>query len=390
MTSQPPSTRARKIFRVTFSIVFGLVLLELLLRFFWLVPVTDRGACLNRDDVADHSHYPWSTGRHVTREFDVILRMNNIGMRGDPVAIPKPAGVKRILVLGDSFMEGWGCQRGEIFSDRLQEELRKSDSNAEVVVAGVASWSTLTEFAWLKHKGLALEPDAVVVVFDVTDPAGDSFYTHRLVRDAQGRPDHIRRGARWFDIPEGLHNALLASYIYRQFDRHMSKRLPRSEWDFGYWVSTDDVWAPARSETEIPAPLYDVYWRPTREALVAMRDLLAEKKIPWMFVQFPIGPETDSSCWLPGRTTAKFPQGVIPPRRFRYVEKMTAADSIPYLSLYDAFRADSEPARLYFPYDGHWSPAGHALAAAAVAREIERRGMLRQVPRTEYRVPSAQ
>lgn len=361
--------------RIAFSFVVFLVLLEPLLRFFWMLPLTAKGAYFRRDDFADHSHYPYGMGRMVTKEFDVVLRMNNIGMRDDDVEIPKPPGRKRVLVIGDSFMEGWGIERPGIFTDILEAELKKAMPRSEVVAAGVASWSTLAEFAWLKQEGLKLEPDLVIFALDATDPAGDSFYARRLVRDEKGRPDHIRRSERWLDLPKFVHDFLARwSYTYRYLDRFLIKSLRKSEWDHGYW--NDDVWIPARSVDEIGDEKYEEYWAHTREAFGAARDLLAERGIPWLVFQYPTGAETDTSAWVPGRTTARFPEGVTAARRFDYFASFARSDSIPYLSLLEAFRGHDSPAELFMPYDGHWSALGHRFAASVVEREILMRGLL--------------
>ena len=44
------------------------------------------------------------------------------------------------------------------------------------------------------------------------------------------------------------------------------------------------------------------------------------------------------------------------------------ARGIPFLSLTEAFRSANGHARLNFPLDGHWTPAGHAVAARALGR----------------------
>lgn len=386
MVSSPPSlynsrvtsprSFKRILFRASFSVAFGCFLLEIALRFFWLVPTTAKGAYFRRDDHADHMHYAHGIGRMKNREFDVILRMNNIGMRDDDVAIPKPPGRKRVIVIGDSFMEGWGCQRGEIFTDLLETALQKERPATEVVAAGVASWAALPELAWLKHEGLALEPDAVVIVMDVTDPAGDSFYAHRLIRDGQGRPDHIAPGRRRFELPKPAHEFLSDhSFIYRYLDRILTKKFPLTLWDYGYWHDGDDVWAPARGDSEIPQAKYESYWTHSREAYATIRDLLEERKIPWLLVQFPTGAETDSSAWILGRGTANFAPGRHDERRFEYMDGLAARDSLPYFSLLQTFRNHPDPASLFFPYDGHWSKDGHRVAAEAVAAEMRRRGI---------------
>lgn len=362
--------------RLAFSLALTLALIEFLLRFFWMLPVTAKGAYLCRDKYADHMHYPYGIGRLKTKEFDVVLRMNNIGMRDDNVG-PKIPGRKRLLVIGDSFMEGWGCERGDIFTDRLEAELKMRGHDVEVVAAGVSSWAALTELAWLRHGGFDLQPDAVLLSFDATDPAGDSFYAHRLVRDAQGRPDYIRPGAQRFDVPEPLHDFLAAhSYIYRYVDRIITKSLPVTRWDYGFWSDSDDVWAPLRNDSELPEPKYESYWTHTREAIRTMKGLCAERGIPFLLMQYPAGVETDTSCWAEGRSTANFAPGLVAPRRFAYMKRITDEDAVPYFSLLEAFQGAPNPSRLFFPYDGHWSRDGHALAAETLAEELIRRGMI--------------
>ena len=44
-----------------------------------------------------------------------------------------------------------------------------------------------------------------------------------------------------------------------------------------------------------------------------------------------------------------------------------------YLDL--AERLPSDPERLYFPHDRHFTPAGHAFAAEAIAQAIDVRGL---------------
>jgi hypothetical protein len=79
--------------RLALSLGLTIILLEVLLRFVWIFPFTAKGAFLCRDEVADHSHYEYGVGRMRAREFNIVVRMNNIGMRDDDVAPRKAPGV---------------------------------------------------------------------------------------------------------------------------------------------------------------------------------------------------------------------------------------------------------------------------------------------------------
>jgi len=58
--------------------------------------------------------------------------------------------------------------------------------------------------------------------------------------------------------------------------------------------------------------------------------------------------------------------------RHAHIRKTLDRLNAPCLDLNEVFAADSEWPRYFFPRDGHWSPAGHARAAEAIAAFIER------------------
>src|SRR6266487_3808130 len=50
-------------------------------------------------------HVTGSTAWTRTPEFTVQLRFNNYGLRGPETTLQKPGGTRRVLLLGDSFVE---------------------------------------------------------------------------------------------------------------------------------------------------------------------------------------------------------------------------------------------------------------------------------------------
>lgn len=79
---------------------------------------------------------------------------------------------RRILVLGDSYVEGAGVRWHERFCSRLQTLLRKADLQAQVIAAGVGGWNTADEADFLERHGRKLEPDVVVVGYVLNDAEG--------------------------------------------------------------------------------------------------------------------------------------------------------------------------------------------------------------------------
>jgi Flp pilus assembly protein TadD/lysophospholipase L1-like esterase len=94
-------------------------------------------------------------------------RTNSHGQRDRERTLQKPDGVRRVLLLGDSVVEGYGLRESETISRRL-ENLYPDDS-IEVLNFGVSAYCTLAEIELLEVKGLKFDPDIVILVFVEND-----------------------------------------------------------------------------------------------------------------------------------------------------------------------------------------------------------------------------
>jgi lysophospholipase L1-like esterase len=103
------------------------------------------------------------------------VRINAQGMRGPERAPAKPAGVRRVLVLGDSVVFGLMlADDAETFPAQLERALAQRAGGAfECLDAGVPGWATREERLFLEREGERWQPDLVVLAFvlnDVTEP----------------------------------------------------------------------------------------------------------------------------------------------------------------------------------------------------------------------------
>jgi lysophospholipase L1-like esterase len=92
------------------------------------------------------------------------------GTRDDEVAVPKPAGAFRVLVLGDSLAYGAAVGAAETFPNRLEALLRGGGrSSAEVVNAAVSGYTAYNEWQQYLARGRDFGADVVVVAFCLND-----------------------------------------------------------------------------------------------------------------------------------------------------------------------------------------------------------------------------
>jgi len=96
------------------------------------------------------------------RGFRYRIDVNAHGLRDRDVPPEKPAGRKRVLILGDSFAFGVGLDNGERFSDVLGVVL---PDDVDVINAGVPGWGTDQEILFYESVLRRYQPDVVVLQF---------------------------------------------------------------------------------------------------------------------------------------------------------------------------------------------------------------------------------
>ena len=115
----------------------------------------------------------------------VPVRTNSQGMRAEEVPSAKSAGEYRIALLGDSFAFGWGVLEDQAFGAAMERSLNSAGKGKyRVLNFGVPGYSTFQEVAVFESKGLAFEPDAVLVFF-IDNDFGFPFF----IRSLDGKND---------------------------------------------------------------------------------------------------------------------------------------------------------------------------------------------------------
>jgi lysophospholipase L1-like esterase len=123
-----------------------------------------------KNDVADpeigHEHKPGA--RAFLMGVDVAINANKL--RDREIGFAKPAGVKRVLMLGDSLTFGWGVP-AESTPSRLVEKALNAASEGEwqVINAGVGNYNTSQEVAYFLREGHRFDPDVVVLNYFIND-----------------------------------------------------------------------------------------------------------------------------------------------------------------------------------------------------------------------------
>jgi hypothetical protein len=151
---------------------------EVWFRLRWKPPVHETADRYVADDLLNHAFTP-NFKMKLTPHPDIPtyeFRTNELGLRIDrPYSRAKPPKTKRIVVAGDSFVEGYLYEN--TIPARLEKllapALQARGWNLEVIHAGVGSYCPTLHYLAFKHKLLQLDPDLLVVAIDMTDTFDD-------------------------------------------------------------------------------------------------------------------------------------------------------------------------------------------------------------------------
>jgi lysophospholipase L1-like esterase len=120
----------------------------------------------------------------------VTVRTNSLGLRGRETSTRKPRGVKRILVLGDSYTFGVYCENDEAYPAVLEALCNREGAAAvEVINAGYADgWGPDQHYAWLLNRGIGFQPDIVIYGFFIGNDIADIDSSKWAAVDKRGLP----------------------------------------------------------------------------------------------------------------------------------------------------------------------------------------------------------
>ena len=383
------------------SIILAVTACEFAWRFFKFKRFTIQAGI---DD--PHFHHrlkPNTTYHFASSEFSVDVRTNSYSLRGPDPVVPKPPGVTRILMLGDSFTFGFPVRDEETFSFLIEQGLKARGYSVEVINGGVSGYSPVLEYLSLRDQFLRFEPDLVILWYDRADLQDDALFEKNLLYDARGRiaradPGYIHGRFDWWGWVQ--QHSVIAAYVQRKIVRTFDKMRLLG---VGGYVKTllrgerakVAIARLKREQDQHDLPLYDRflmiretttpelldrYWPISAKYLRMIRDLLAERHIPFILGTYPYGVTVGPNQWAEGRVFWGFERGKIYDSHVArdLFKQFTAEEHIPLIRTFRDFQEAAKTAKLYYDRDGHFTPAGQQVIATVVLNDPQFLTVLRQ------------
>jgi hypothetical protein len=397
----PPRRWKRLVLKCAFSLIVALLALKI------------GDAVLGRVRNTAERHWlqltPNAAARHRSTEFDYVFHTNSLGFRGPDVAFAKPPGVKRLVVLGDSFVAGVGVPDDAVFTSRLQQQLERSGQKTQVVNLGRTGSGTIVASQLYSKFGPKFSPDVVILVDFLENDLLDTWVERTPDERSNWRPPGRTRGIAYRAFPniylelaairqesrvrhEGepaeeadLLRQVLAAAVEKGFDREVAQRrfesVPediRRTVQQGLFPLRELIYAAVqpdrfRQGLNPDDEFFEKAWPRNSDQLNALKAKVEADGAEFRIVLMPscvqierdaldfigrLGFETDSR-WLSGRCR-------IQRELLRWAER----NRVPCLDLTPRFRQSKQ--RLYHIRDRHLNKAGHAATAAAIGEWLRR------------------
>ena len=298
---------------------------------------------------------------------DGFMTVNSLGFRGHEVALPKPAGSFRVVVIGDSVAAGLGVANEQTFSAQLEHMLheRMPLRRFDVVNLAVSGYNTRQEVQLLARHVERLQPDLVLVGFYVNDIEGsldDGMTTEGGTRitAVKPRPGEILHmdvsGGAWWN------RWLRRSRVAYLFGRVLIRWTKRGEWATSRFA-LEQVMLQGKDSAEIERG-----WKNVEKAFESLKALAGS--------DFRVGV---ISLPCKEQVTGQY-SGAAYERRLRDIAQRLGflfIDPLPALT------ARSKSAELYVPYDrNHENAAGHQVIAGAILDSLVDNNALQPEPGT--------
>lgn len=345
MTILPSSNKILFVFSFLISILF----FEIVFRFYSIDDL--RGLvrnktgerlseCLVKDKNLDHVLQPNCSGKIVNRDFKTDFKTNNLGFVGPEISDKKDDRL-RVVLVGDSFVEGWGVNIKDRF-DQINLD------GVEIINIGVRSYSPFLEKILLDKYLDKINPDLVIQFLDFSDFHDDFYYMNKMGVKIDSYP--YQENSFFLRL---INKSSLLTELYKFF----ATRFYNNKRELRMVNLTNDIALFARA---YDWQNYDRAWDLVRKNISETKNMLLDKSIDYSLVVVPRGIHVGEKEWDDARVVLGLKRDLIydPPEIF----KMSEIDL-----LKDLKEAEKEsPGDLYFSFDGHWTPRGHAVVKQSV------------------------
>ena len=359
------------------SLTVTLLLLEGVARLIplWPDPISDV------DSELGWSHVPGAKGWWVNiatpLEFRTYVQISSQGLRDREFELEKAAGVTRILLLGDSMVDGLEVPLENTFAKQLERLFRESGRNVEVINGGHYGYGTDQELLAYRLRGHKYQPDVVVLCFTTND-IEDNLATNSLASKPFFvlAPDAALQLENFPVDTSAEQDSSKASlfkrtkemlYAHSKLYRFAGYQIKRQLAELGDPLAQSGSNEAANPESsssglfqEITSDYHERGWTLTQALILELEKEVESRGSKFVVAIMPVTLQFTPFAEAQGMNVIKWN---------RRVMQLCSEVDLQCIDLYPIFRsliAQDQSTRLFYPQDGHPNSEGHWHIAEAL------------------------
>ena len=401
------------------SVVLIFAVCEIFARVFYVEPQTGMHRLLmQHDELLGWKKIPNNIGTHVTDEFQTRIRTNSKGTRGPEYPYVDDEADLRIVVLGDSFAEGYTVEFEDLFSEILRYELnREIDGQVDVINLGTAGYSTDQELLLFQTEGKRYQQHLTLLMFyenDVWFNSQDKFIRGykplfefdrnelRLTNFPVPKPEeryvekHFTNepvNGRTQEEAGALQRMKRLVRIYSSFYRFVSDRIKNSHVLYTWAMTLGLAEKPVRAAADTWLPDEFRIWKVPIDEEIRQAWEITEGLIGELKREVEAAGSQLIISYIPNKASASDDMWAATMRKYGLrdedwrldqpriaLEAFCERNGIGFLDLTPRFRLEAkslagESSKLYFEADPHWNVHGNRLAGELIADFIKKNGL---------------
>lgn len=306
-------------------------------------------------------------------DFDVRVNTDKTGFRTMIDSKEKDSTKIRILMLGDSFTFGEGVKNDQTSSYLLENYLNESSVNKyEVINLGVSSYAPILEYLQLKENIRIMEPDIVIMNFDMSDLVQEYVYRKKTTFGEDSEPLAVD-GSDFFTGRRESYKARVTNWIYNHlFITTSILEFLRRQSNNNTQVQSLDVEDAVMRKTrtvllhtikDADFKEFDICMSMIEDSILRMKKLCDEYGAEFILTTYPWGHQVSDTEWTPGRYGFLPKSFEISDRTVNELTSFSIANGITFFNAFPYFRRYKGKEPLYYNHDMHFTPEGQELMA---------------------------
>ncbi len=393
---------AKRILLLFLGLCLGLTLTEFIAR--WTYPSyangvklfhlmeSERGKFCQYDPALGWDGTPNASGDFEWIDCHSFVRQNQYGYRSSAYPFAR-SDKKRVLVLGDSFVWGFGVDNEDMFPRLVEKE---SSPSQEIISMGVSGYGTDQELLLYHHKAHTWKPDTVWLavnfltdLYDISDAVRYGYPKPLFRVDDKNRLTLLnvpvaKRPQPWSDPAQSISarvQHVWADRIHRSALACLALTALAQNPTWRETLEKNGLVLPLSAGYDWEKALYTVPYDPSQEKQWALLTRLTAELskevtanggrlvlvlVPSIVQVYPQQWDSFIKRSLPG--PGKRMEMRAPTERLKAMGQKLGLNVIDLLP--DLQEAGQNDAHLYFPVNMHWTRAGHRVVANTLLKHL--------------------